>query len=120
MFSSDLTTQDGERTRISAAVTRDLPASPAPIKNERLRDSNRITPPDRPGIDYFRNGHDPLILHRAVRREKEEALAGREPLSPWLISFFAVVLFAAAFYFGRYSGHFSGDSLDPVPTATDF
>jgi plastocyanin len=108
MSSSDSITRDDERTRVSAAVARDLPASPA-----------RPIIQNRPGIDYYRNGREPQTLHLAVVREKDELAAGREPLSLWLISFFAVVLFAAAFYFGRYSGHFSADSLDPVPSATD-
>jgi len=33
----------------------------------------------------------------------------------WLIGLWVAALFVAGFYFGRYSGAFSGESLDPVP-----
>ena len=56
-------------------------------------------------------------MHAAIRREKNEPRAGLEPLSVWLIAVFAVTIFAGAFYIGRYSGNFTGDSLDPRSTA---
>lgn len=49
-------------------------------------------------------------------REKPDPLAGVEPISGWLIGIFVVVLFAGGIYFGRYSGTFAGDNLDPFPT----
>lgn len=52
----------------------------------------------------------------AAEREKREPNAGTTPVSLWLIAFCAVTLFVAAFYAGRYSGSFAGDSLDPVAT----
>jgi plastocyanin len=67
------------------------------------------------------------LLPATIRREKAEAIAGAEPISLWLLSLYALTLFIAAFYIGRYSGDFSGESLDPssssagqheVPVAT--
>lgn len=53
-------------------------------------------------------------LHAAVVREKREPRAGIEPLSLWLIGVYAVAVLLGGFYLGRYSGNFSGDSLDPI------
>lgn len=55
-----------------------------------------------------------LTVHAAIQRENREPLAGREPLSLWLIGLYAITLFVGAFYLGRYSGAFSGHSLDPA------
>ena len=53
----------------------------------------------------------PLPL--AIRREHKEPEVRRQPVSLGLLTFYGLVLFAASFYLGRYSGHFSGTSLDP-------
>jgi plastocyanin/mono/diheme cytochrome c family protein len=64
------------------------------------------------GIDY---GETPDVqnVHSAIQREKSEPRAGFEPLSVWLIAIYALAIFLGGFYFGRYSGSFSGESLDP-------
>jgi plastocyanin len=54
------------------------------------------------------------MVHAAVQRERDEPLAGREPLSLWLVALYGFALFGGAFYMGRYSGDFRGDSLDPA------
>ena len=58
-------------------------------------------------------------VHAAIQREKQEPRVGLEPLSLWLIGVYSLALFFGGAYLGRYSGGFSGDSLDPggVPTA---
>jgi len=58
-------------------------------------------------------------VHAAIQREKQEPRVGLEPLSLWLIGIYSLALFFGGAYLGRYSGGFSGDSLDPggVPTA---
>jgi plastocyanin len=64
------------------------------------------------GVDYgeIANVQD---LHAAVAREKCEARAGLQPLSIWILALYAVTLFLGGFYLARYSGEFSGASLDP-------
>ena len=64
------------------------------------------------GLDY-RDSTDVQKVHTAVQREKREPRIGLEPLSLWLIGIYAVATFSGGFYFGRYSGSFGGDSLDP-------
>ena len=39
--------------------------------------------------------------------------SGLEPLSLWLIGIYALAIFFGGAYLGRFSGSFSGDSLDP-------
>jgi plastocyanin len=58
--------------------------------------------------------------HSAIRRENNETGASREPLSLWLLGFYALILFIASFYIGRYSGHLSGTSLDPSSGDREF
>jgi mono/diheme cytochrome c family protein len=53
-------------------------------------------------------------VHAAIQREKREPRAGLEPLSIWLIVVYGLAIFCAGAYLGRYSGSFSGDSLDPL------
>ncbi len=73
-----------------------------------------IPPPRRSiGKQPIAEAPDEPLLPAAIRREKSEAIAGREPISLWLLSVYAITLFIAAFYIGRYSGDFRGDSLDP-------
>src|SRR4051812_34840930 len=62
---------------------------------------------------------DELLLGAAIRREKNETIEGHPRISLWLLGLYAITLFIAAFYVGRYSGHFSGDSLDPSLIARD-
>ncbi|HSP45687.1 MAG TPA: cupredoxin family copper-binding protein [Chthoniobacterales bacterium] len=64
-------------------------------------------------IDYHESADVPHV-RAAIEREKREPRAGLEPLSLWLIGCYAVAIFVGGFYFGRYSGSFSGDSLDPA------
>jgi mono/diheme cytochrome c family protein len=57
-------------------------------------------------------------VHSAIQREKREPRAGLEPLSIWLIAVYGLAIFFGGAYLGRFSGNFSGDSLDPgrMPT----
>ena len=82
-------------------------------------------PPDRfsltrQGMDYGETA-DVQEVHAAIQREKREPRVGLEPLSIWLIAVYGLAIFFAGAYLGRYSGGFSGDSLDPLggppPTA---
>jgi mono/diheme cytochrome c family protein len=72
----------------------------------------------RQGMDYG-DSEDVQKVHAAIQREKQEPRVGLEPLSLWLIGVYSLALFFGGAYLGRYSGGFSGDSLDPggVPTA---
>src|SRR5436189_5445478 len=69
------------------------------------------------GMDYGEQA-DVQQVHAAVQREKREPRVGAEPLSIWLIANYGLAIFFGGAYLGRYSGNFSGDSLDPalVPT----
>ena len=51
-------------------------------------------------------------VHAAIQREKREPRVGLEPLSVWLIAVWGLALFTGGAYLGRFSGNFSGDSLD--------
>ncbi len=82
-------------------------------------------PSDRPslarqGTDYGETS-DVQEVHAAIQREKREPRVGLEPLSIWLIAVYGLAIFLGGAYLGRYSGSFSGDSLDPLggppPTA---
>jgi mono/diheme cytochrome c family protein len=75
------------------------------------------TPRPRQGMDYGES-EEVQKVHAAIQREKQEPRVGLEPLSLWLIGIYAFALFFGGAYLGRYSGGFSGDSLDPgiVPT----
>ena len=72
----------------------------------------------RQGLDYG-DSEEVQKVHAAIQREKQEPRVGLEPLSLWLIGIYALALFLGGAYLGRYSGGFTGDSLDPggVPTA---
>ena len=52
-------------------------------------------------------------VHAAIQREKREPRVGLEPLSIWLIAIYGLAIFFGGAYIGRFSGDFSGDSLDP-------
>jgi plastocyanin len=80
-------------------------SDPGPIRQQRSRQ----------GMDYGETANV-LGIHAAIRREKREPRVGREPLSLWLIGIYAIAIFSGGFYFGRYAGYFSGDSLDPGGT----
>ena len=71
----------------------------------------------RQGMDYGETA-DVHQVHAAIQREKREPRAGLEPLSIWLIAVYGLAIFFGGAYLGRFSGNFSGDSLDPgtVPT----
>lgn len=76
------------------------------------------TPSDRPplarqGTDYGETS-DVQEVHAAIQREKREPRVGLEPLSIWLIAVYGLAIFLGGAYLGRYSGSFSGDSLDPL------
>jgi mono/diheme cytochrome c family protein len=68
-------------------------------------------------MDYGETA-DVHLVHSAIQREKREPRAGLEPLSIWLIAVYGLAIFFGGAYLGRFSGNFSGDSLDPgtVPT----
>jgi plastocyanin len=68
------------------------------------------------GLDYLETA-DAQDAHAAIRREKREPRAGLEPLSFWLIGIYCLAVFFAGFYFGRYSGGLTGDSLDPMESS---
>jgi mono/diheme cytochrome c family protein len=76
------------------------------------------TPRPRQGMDYGES-EEVQKVHAAIQREKQEPRVGLEPLSLWLIGIYAFALFFGGAYLGRYSGGFTGDSLDPggIPTA---
>jgi mono/diheme cytochrome c family protein len=76
------------------------------------------TPLRRQGMDYGES-EDVQKVHAAIQREKQEPRVGLEPLSLWLIGIYALAIFFGGAYLGRFSGNFSGDSLDPalVPVA---
>ncbi|HZE13324.1 MAG TPA: cytochrome c [Chthoniobacterales bacterium] len=71
----------------------------------------------RQGMDYGETS-DVHEVHSAIQREKREPRAGLEPLSIWLIAVYGLAIFFGGAYLGRFSGNFSGDSLDPalIPT----
>jgi mono/diheme cytochrome c family protein len=71
----------------------------------------------RQGMDYGETS-DVHQVHSAIQREKREPRVGLEPLSIWLIAVYGLAIFFGGAYLGRFSGNFSGDSLDPalVPT----
>jgi mono/diheme cytochrome c family protein len=75
-------------------------------------------PRRRQGMDYGES-EDVQKVHAAIQREKQEPRVGLEPLSLWLIGIYALAIFFGGAYLGRFSGSFSGDSLDPglVPVA---
>jgi mono/diheme cytochrome c family protein len=66
----------------------------------------------RQGVDYGETA-DVHQVHAAIQREKREPRAGLEPLSIWLIAVYGLAIFFGGAYLGRFSGNFSGDSLDP-------
>lgn len=65
----------------------------------------------RQGMDYGETA-DVQEVHAAIQREKREPRVGLEPLSIWLIAIWGAALFTGGAYLGRFSGNFSGDSLD--------
>ena len=79
--------------------------------NENPSDSS---PRIRQGMDYGENA-EVQEVHAAIQREKREPRVGLEPLSMWLIIVYALAIFSGGAYLGRYSGSFSGNSLDPNP-----
>jgi mono/diheme cytochrome c family protein len=68
----------------------------------------------RQGTDYSESS-DVQQVHAAIAREKREPRVGLEPLSMWLIVVYGLALFFGGAYLGRFSGDFSGDSLNPNP-----
>src|SRR3954464_769033 len=71
----------------------------------------------RQGMDYGEHA-DVHQVHSAIQREKREPRAGLEPLSIWLIAVYGLAIFFGGAYLGRFSGNFSGDSLDPYAGET--
>jgi mono/diheme cytochrome c family protein len=74
---------------------------------------NPPQPGPRQGMDYGELT-EVQEVHAAIQREKREPRVGLEPLSIWLIAVYGLAIFCAGAYLGRYSGSFSGDSLDPM------
>jgi mono/diheme cytochrome c family protein len=66
------------------------------------------------GTDYGEH-EEVQEVHAAIQREKGEPRVGLEPLSMWLIVVYGLAVFFGGAYLGRFSGTFSGDSLDPYP-----
>src|SRR5438874_12030248 len=83
--------------------------------NEQTPNPSSLT---RQGMDYGETS-DVHEVHAAIQREKREPRVGLEPLSIWLIAVYGLAIFFGGAYLGRFSGTFSGDSLDPalVPAA---
>ena len=79
--------------------------------NETPSDSS---PKFRQGMDYGEHA-EVQEVHAAIQREKREPRVGLEPLSIWLIAVYGLAIFFGGAYLGRYSGGFSGNSLDPYP-----
>ncbi len=77
--------------------------NPPPINPERRRHQ---------GMDYG-DTEEVQQVHAAIQREKQEPRVGLEPLSIWLIAIYAVAIFCGGAYLGRFSGNFTGESLDP-------
>src|SRR5258707_7676086 len=93
------------------SVARRLSGSSEGTKmNEKPSDPSSLT---RQGMDYGETA-DVQEVHAAIQREKREPRAGLEPLSIWLIAVYGLAIFFGGAYLGRFSGSFSGDSLDPV------
>ena len=65
----------------------------------------------RQGTDYAEH-EEVQQVHAAIQREKREPRVGLEPLSIWLIVVYGLALFSGGAYLGRFSGNFSGESLD--------
>lgn len=65
------------------------------------------------GMDYG-DTEEVQKVHAAIQREKVEPKVGLEPLSIWLIAVYGLAIFFGGAYLGRYSGSFSGASLDPM------
>jgi mono/diheme cytochrome c family protein len=78
--------------------------------NDQPPDPSSLT---RQGMDYGETS-DVQEVHAAIQREKREPRVGLEPLSIWLIAIYGLAIFLGGAYVGRYSGSFSGDSLDPL------
>jgi mono/diheme cytochrome c family protein len=82
-----------------------------------MNDTPKNPSQPRQGMDY---GEQVEVqeVHAAIQREKREPRVGLEPLSIWLIAVYGLAIFFGGAYLGRFSGQFSGDSLDPmlVPT----
>src|SRR3954464_3292930 len=68
----------------------------------------------RQGMDYGEHA-EVQEVHAAIQREKREPRVGLEPLSMWLIVVYGLAIFFGGAYLGRYSGSFTGNSLDPNP-----
>jgi mono/diheme cytochrome c family protein len=67
----------------------------------------------RQGTDYAEH-EEVQQVHAAIQREKREPLVGLEPLSMWLVVIYGLALFFGGAYLARFSGTFSGESLDIV------
>lgn len=59
--------------------------------------------------------HDIDALHRAVLREREEPVEGREPVPTWMIAIFAGLIGWSGWYLGRYDARFDFDRMDMQP-----
>src|SRR5438477_1233409 len=115
LFDVSRSIASAERSEIHrcAAITTDPWKAPAMTPSSS-------TPESRPrqGMDYGES-EEVQNVHAAIQREKREPRAGLEPLSIWLIAVYGLAIFFGGAYLGRFSGNFSGDSLDPalVPTS---
>src|SRR3954470_16625521 len=79
-----------------------------------MNDEPKMPPRSGQGMDYGEQS-DVQQVHAAVQRQKREPPVGAEPLSIWLIAVYGMAIFFGGAYLGRYSGSFSGNSLDPNP-----
>lgn len=61
--------------------------------------------------------HDIDALHRAVLREREEPIEGREPVPKWMVAIFAGLIGWSGWYLGRYDARFDFDRTDMQPLA---
>src|SRR5437868_832581 len=115
LFDVSRSIASAERSEIHrcAAITTDPWKAPAMTPSSS-------TPESRPrqGMDYGES-EEVQNVHAAIQREKREPRVGLEPLSIWLIAVYGLAIFFGGAYLGRFSGTFSGDSLDPalIPSA---
>src|SRR5437868_5202505 len=116
LFDVSRSIASAERSEIHccAAIITGARKSPAMTPSSSAPESR-----PRQGMDYGES-EEVQNVHAAIQREKREPRVGLEPLSIWLIAVYGLAIFFGGAYLGRYSGSFSGNSLDPIigpPTA---
>src|SRR5437868_13513259 len=108
LFDVSRSIASAERSEIHccAAIITGARKSPAMTPSSSAPESR-----PRQGMDYGES-EEVQNVHAAIQREKREPRVGLEPLSIWLIAVYGLAIFFGGAYLGRFSGTFSGDSLD--------